>query len=388
MRARSGQVLSAIERDPETIPVALRRCGALLAASEQLSSTGSFSWRVATDDVTCSEELYRILELDARTPVTVGLLFARVHPADLWALRKVIDRARVTGGDIACEPRMLMRDRSVKHVRLVARAMGDGDRGSEYIGAVQDVTELRRADKAFAEERAELARLARVATFAPLTASIAHEVNQPLAGIITNAETCLRMLAASPPNIAGARETAHRTIRDGHRAAAVITRLRSLFSKRAVTTELLDLNEVTREVIALASTELERQRVIVRSELAADLPFVVGDRVQLQQVIMNLLVNAADAMSDVDNRPRLLLIQTTRDHPNGVRLSVRDAGIGVAPHDADRVFEPFYTTKPGGMGVGLSVSRAIIQNHRGRIWVTPNDGPGATFVFSLPARSA
>jgi signal transduction histidine kinase len=217
-----------------------------------------------------------------------------------------------------------------------------------------------------------------------LTASIAHEVNQPLSGIITNAGTCLRMLAADPPNVEGARETARRTIRDGNRASDVITRLRALFSKRDVTTEPVDLNEATREVIALSSSELQRSRVILRAELADDLPPVTGDRVQFQQVILNLLRNASDAMSGVDDRPRKLVIRTERDEGDRVRLSVRDTGVGFEPQAVDRLFEAFYTTKSGGMGIGLSVSRSIIESHHGRLWAAPNDGPGATFSFSIP----
>jgi signal transduction histidine kinase len=217
-----------------------------------------------------------------------------------------------------------------------------------------------------------------------LTASIAHEVNQPLSGIIMNANTCLLMLSADPPNVDGARTTARRTIRDGNRVSDVITRLRALFSKKDTATEALDLNEATREVIALSRSELERNRVIPRLEFADDLALVTGDRVQLQQVILNLLRNASEAMSDVDDRPRQLVIRTERDEGDHVRLSVQDAGAGFEPDDANRLFEPFYTTKSGGMGVGLSVSRSIIESHSGRLWATPNDGPGSTFSFSIP----
>jgi signal transduction histidine kinase len=217
-----------------------------------------------------------------------------------------------------------------------------------------------------------------------LTASIAHEVNQPLSGIITNASTCLRMLAADPPNVDGARETARRTIRDGNRASDVITRLRALFSKRDATTDAVDLNDATREVIALSLSDLQRNRVILRSELADDLPPVTGDRVQLQQVILNLLRNASEAMSAVDDRPRQLVIRTERDEGDRLRLSVQDAGVGFEPQGVDRLFEAFYTTKSDGMGIGLSVSRSIIESHHGSLLAAPNDGPGAIFSFSIP----
>jgi C4-dicarboxylate-specific signal transduction histidine kinase len=218
-----------------------------------------------------------------------------------------------------------------------------------------------------------------------LTASIAHEVNQPLSGIITNASTCVRMLDADPPNVDGARETAKRTIRDGRRAADVITRLRALFSKKEAADDLVDLNEATREVIALSQSELERNRVIVRPTFAENLPLVKGDRVQLQQVILNLLRNASDAMSSVYNRPRMLLIRTDQREDAAVQLTVQDVGRGFEPESLNRLFEAFYTTKSDGMGIGLSVSRSIIEHHHGRLWATPNAGAGATFSFSIPS---
>jgi signal transduction histidine kinase len=218
-----------------------------------------------------------------------------------------------------------------------------------------------------------------------LTASIAHEVNQPLSGIITNAGTCLRMLAADPPDIEGARETARRTMRDGNRAADVITRLRALFTNNEFTLEPLDLNEATREVVALSLSELQRNRIVLQSEFAADLPVITGDRIQLQQVMLNLLRNASDAMVGVDDRPRHLLIRTERDDGDRVRLSVRDAGVGLDPQSMNKLFDAFYTTKTDGMGIGLSVSRSIIERHHGRLWAEPNDGgPGATFSFWIP----
>ena len=231
----------------------------------------------------------------------------------------------------------------------------------------------------------QLAKVARVTTLGVLTASIAHEVNQPLSGIITNASTCLRMLDADPPNVEGARETARRTIRDGNRAADVIARLRTLFSKKEFTFEVLDLNEVTSEVIALSLRDLRRNQVALQSELADDLPTIVGDRIQLQQVILNLLRNASDAMVDVHDRPRQLLVRTEREDGDRVRVSVRDAGVGVDPRSMNKLFDAFYTTKSDGMGIGLSVSRSIIERHRGRLWTESNDGPGATFSFSIPS---
>jgi signal transduction histidine kinase len=191
-------------------------------------------------------------------------------------------------------------------------------------------------------------------------------------------------LHAEPPNIEGARETARRTIRDGNRAADVIARLRALFTKREFTLEPLDLNDATREVIALSSNDFQRNRIVLRSELAGDLPMVTGDRIQLQQVMLNLLRNASDAMDDVHDRPRNLLIRTEREEGDRVRLTVRDAGKGIPPQGLSSLFDAFYTTKDGGMGIGLFVSRSIVEKHQGRLWAERNDDAGATFVFSIP----
>src|ERR1700680_461190 len=207
---------------------------------------------------------------------------------------------------------------------------------------------------------------------------------QGLSCIMTTAGTCLRMLAVDPPDVDGACETARRTIRDANRASEVIVRLRALFTGKELTTESLDSNEATREVIALSMNELQRHRVMLRPELADDLPLVTANRVQLQQVILNLLRNASDAMAGVDDGPRQLLIRTERDEGDRVRLTVQDVGIGLEPHVMDKLFQAFYTTKSSGMGIGLSVSRSIIEKHGGRLWGEPNDGPGATFAFSIP----
>jgi PAS domain S-box-containing protein len=366
----------------------LRRSAAFLTEAQRLTSIGSFSWLVATDELVWSEELYRIFEFDRDQPVTLELVGTRVHLEDLPLFQEQVARARVDGNDVEFDFRLQMPDRSVRYMHVVAHNGRNENGQMEYIGAVQDVSERRLSEEALGDVRSELARMTRVMSLGALTASIAHEVNQPLSGIITNASTCLRMLDADPPNVDGARQTAQRTIRDGHRAADVITRLRALFSKKDASTEWVDLNEAALEVIALSRSELQRSQVISRVELADDLPPVMGDRVQLQQVVLNLLMNAADAMTGIDDRPRQLLVRTERDEADQLRLSVQDAGVGLGPQGVDKLFEPFYTTKSGGMGIGLSVSRSIIENHHGRLWATPNDGPGATFSFSIPCSTA
>jgi PAS domain S-box-containing protein len=365
----------------------VRRSEAFLAEAQRLTSVGSFSWLVASDEITWSEELYRIYEFDPGIKITLEVIRTRVHPEDLTLYEKMVGQARNGSEDFEWQYRLLMPDRSIKYMHAVAQATRDPNGQLEYIAAVRDVTARRVSDEALDKARSELAHVTRVMTLGALTASIAHEVNQPLSGILTNASTCVRMLDADPPNVDGARETAQRTIRDGRRAADVITRLRALFAKRDAVTELVDLNEATLEVIALSQSELERNRVITRTALAEQLPRVTGDRVQLQQVILNLVRNASDAMSTVDDRPRQLLIMTEPGEGDQVCLSVQDAGIGFDPQAMKKLFEAFYTTKNDGMGIGLSVSRSIIESHHGRLWATPNDGPGATFSFSIPRRT-
>jgi PAS domain S-box-containing protein len=261
----------------------------------------------------------------------------------------------------------------------------------EGVAFAVDLSELKRAEEAardnerrFHDAEMRLTNANRVASVGQLAASIAHEINQPLAAISTTAITCQVILAEGSPNLERLGAAVRRTIRDVNRASDIVTRLRALFAKKEMATAIVDLNEATREVITQVSAGLQRDQVILRCELAEDLPPVAGDLVQLQQVISNLVRNASEAMISVEDRPRQLLISTTCDGDNIVRLDVQDAGTGLDPALADKLFEPFYTTKSEGMGVGLFVSRSIIERHNGRLWATSNEGPGSTFSFSLP----
>lgn len=363
----------------------VQRSEAFLAEAQNLTRVGSFSWRVATSEIKWSEQLYRIFEYDPRMIVTLDSIESRIHPEDLHVLDDMIVGAQRVLTYMEYEPRLLMPDGSVKHLHLVAHPSWDHEGELEYVGAIQDVTERRLAEDALAKARSELAQVAEITRRGVLTASIAHEVNQPLSGIIINAGTCLRMLNSDPPNLDGARLAVRRAIRDGDRASDVIARLRSLFGKgkKEITAEPVDLNEATREVIALSSIDLQRHKVVLQLELADRLPVLIGDRVQLQQVVLNLLRNASEAMSEVKDRPRRLLIRTEQEGEE-IRLTVQDSGVGLAPGDSERVFESFYSTKAEGMGVGLSISRSIIEAHRGRLWASTNSGPGATFAFAVP----
>jgi PAS domain S-box-containing protein len=363
----------------------LRQSETYLAEAQKLSLTGSVGWSVADDRHVWSDETYRIFGYHPSTLITLPLILQRVHPEDLALVQQALADAQ-DGGDFDYEYRLLMPGGAVKHLHLVAHGMRDRHGRLEFIGAVQDVTQQRSSEEALARLRSELAHVSRVTSLGTLAASVAHEVSQPLSGIITNASTCLRMLASEPPNVDGARETARRTIRDGHRASEVITRLRALFARKNPAIEPVDVNEATREVMALSRSELQRSRTTIRMELTEDLPLVMGDRVQLQQVIMNLLRNASEAMSGVDDRPREVVIRTAHDEDERAVLSVQDAGSGFEPHSTDKLFDAFYTTKQHGMGIGLSVCRSIVESHRGRLWAVPNEGPGVTFSFSIPYR--
>ncbi len=308
-----------------------------------------------------------------------------VHPDDREAASRAFWDGVRSGQGFAVETRSLRaHDGSYRWHLQQAEVLRDAEGNVvKFVGTTTDIDDWKRAQEELRNSQAELARMMRVLTIGQLTASIAHEVSQPLSGVIMNASTCLRMLKSDPPNIDGARETAQRAIRDGSRASDVITRLRTLFSKKQVDVEPHDLNEAAREVIALLSGEIQRNGIILKQEFGDPLPAVRGDRVQLQQVILNLIRNASDAMCGVEDRPRQMVLRTELEGEH-VRLSVQDSGVGLTPETTERMFESFYTTKSDGMGVGLSVSRSIIEANHGRLWAMANDGPGATFAFSIP----
>lgn len=359
------------------------RSEAFLAEAQRLTRVGSFSWRVASGEIEGSEQLYRIFEFDPDAPISFDSIRSRIHPEDLPLSDDMFEKAGRAVTDLEYEFRIQTSCGRTEYLHLVADAGRDHEGKLEYIGAVQDVTQRQMAEAALAKARAELAKVTRITSLGALTASIAHEVNQPLSGIVTNSGTCLRMLNSAPPNVDGARETVRRIIRDGNRASEVVTRLRALYRLKQVSAEPVDLNETTREVIALLSSDLQSQRVVLQFDFADALPPLKGDRIQLQQVILNLVRNASEAMYGIEDRPRRLRIRT-EFQGGDVCLTVEDSGIGLAAEDAERLFESFYTTKPDGMGIGLSISRSIIEAHRGRLWAMANDGPGTTFAFSIP----
>ncbi len=364
----------------------LRRREYYLAAGERVSLTGSFAWQLSTGRVTCSEQLLRMLEL-SEAELSLQAIRKRIHPDDLALLEATAADALGGPGSPEFDIRLTMPDGRLVYVRACSQIIHHQDGQLECIGAVQDVTRRRLAEDALDKVRSDLAHLTRSLSLGTLTASIAHEVNQPLTGIVANSSTCVRMLSADPPNVAGALEIARRNIRDSKRAAQVITRLRALFSRNTTRSPDVDLNEAVVEVIALLSTDLQRHGVVVQTELAPDLPKVTADRIQLQQVVLNLLRNACDALSSVHDRQRVASIRTKLDGEAHVQLTVQDNGAGFLLESAESMFEAFYTTKSTGMGIGLSVSRSIIESHHGRLWAEHNDS-GATFGFRIPVRAS
>lgn len=362
---------------------ALRQSEMYLAEAQRLSGTGSFGWRVASGEIIWSEETFRMFGYDKAPSINHAAVFQRVHPDDRARVQQTIDRASRDGRDFEHGYRLLMPDGAVKHVHATARAVTDASGGVEFVGAVTDVTARKQAEIELHEAQTNLAHVARVTALGEMAASIAHEVNQPLAAVVTNAAACLRWLDREPANLKEARGTLQSIINDGNRAGEVIQRVRALVNK-TTDRKALHINEVVNEVLSLVQHELLSHRVALRLELAPALPPVLADRIQLQQVILNLVVNGIEAMQPVKDRPRELVIRTLQDEARQVLVTVSDCGVGVAAENADRLFDAFFTTKSSGMGMGLSICRSIVDAHGGRLSASGNAGTGATFQFTLP----
>src|ERR1700681_3388475 len=497
----------------------LQQSEAYLSEAQRLSHTGSFGWRVSTGDVIWSEESFRIFQYDRTTKPTVELILQRVHPEDAAIVQQTIERASQDGKDFDHEYRLVMPNSSVKYVHVVAHALSHESGGVEFVGAVMDVSDRKRAEEALRrsegylaeaqrvirtgswagsvatrhsvywsqenyrlfgfdpegdipsdeafyqrihpedrdrvrrevflerpdegshfdvefrivlpdgaikyvrstghpvrnisgdlleyvgtsidvterkradEERerlrqaqADLAHVNRVTTMGELTASLAHEIKQPIAAAFTNARTCLRWLGCDQPDVAEAREAAARIVKDVTRASDIISSISLQFKKGALQRELVDVNELIREMIVLLRSEANRYSISIRTELVEHLPTVMADRVELQQVFMNLMLNGIDAMKEASGGSRLTIKSEVED--GQVRISVSDSGVGLSPEQADQIFRPFFTTKDNGTGMGLPISRSIIESHGGRLWAAGAPGRGATFQFTLPVTVA
>jgi len=364
----------------------LRRSEAKLVEAQRVSQTGSFVWNISTGERVGSKEFFRILGYDQPHSVTFEMVLQRAHPEDRAFVEQAIDRAARAGKDLDYEHRLLMPDGSVKHVHVVAHAVRSEAGQLEFIGAVVDVTATKQAEEKLHKAQAELAHVTRVTTLGELTASIAHEVNQPLAAVVANAEACLRWLDRESPDLVAARRSVEWVINDSCRASEVIRRVRALAKKSDIEKVPLDVNDVVREAVVLVQRELSSQLISLRTELAPSLPMILGDRVQLQQVIINLVMNGIEAMQPITDRQRELVIRSGEDETRRVHVSVTDCGVGISAEIANRLFNAFFTTKSSGMGMGLSICRSIVEAHEGRLSASPNEGPGATFQFVLPSQ--
>jgi PAS domain S-box-containing protein len=363
----------------------LRNSEMLLLAGQKMSQTGTFSWWLDNNDVSGSEEFFRIFEFEPGTPTTLERIASRVHPEDLQILSAKIQAARDGSDNSEYQIRLLFENGSIKHIRGISRMVERKDGRIECIGATQDVTQRQLAEDARDKFRSDLFHVTRAMSLGEMAASIAHEVNQPLSGIMTNTNTCLRLLSADPPHLQMAMEAVRRTLRDSQRAADVISRLRALFKKTETNFELLDLNGAARQVLSLVAADFQRRKITVRSEFDDELPLIQGDRVQLQQVVLNLLRNAADSLDDGASEVREIVLRTNEEDDGSVKLTVDDTGPGLNSENVDMLFQAFHSTKPEGMGIGLSVSRSIIESHMGRIWAEARpDEDGASFAFSIP----
>jgi len=366
----------------------LQRSEAYLAEAQRLTHTGSWAWRVAGGDaVHLSEEWYRIYGFNPENgPPALEERRQRTHPEDRARWQRAIDRAIAEKSEYEVEFRILLPDGSVKHIHTVGHPVlnASGDL-VQFVGSSTDITERKHAEEALRQAQTDLAHASRVTTMGELTASLAHEVNQPIAAAVTDANTCLRWLTRDQPDLEEAREAASRMAKDATRAAEIIARVRMIFKKGVSQRELVDVNELIREMIILLRNEISRHSISVRAELVETLPHVMGDRVQLQQVMMNLIMNSIDAMKDVEGT-RELIINSQRTENEQLMVSVGDTGVGLPAHQADRIFDAFFSTKAHGTGMGLRISRSIVESHGGRLWATDNSPSGANFCFTVPLK--
>jgi PAS domain S-box-containing protein len=359
---------------------------AYLAEAQRLSHTGSFGWNPSSGFI-WSDETFQIFGFDRGTSPTIETVIDRTHPEDVERVRQFIEGEPRDGKDYDLEHRLLMPDGSVKYLHVVAHPLRAEAGERAFVGAVMDVTAAKRAEEAVQEAQAALAHVTRMATLGELTAWITHEVNQPLTGIVTNGAACLRWLDKAPPALDEARRSVEDMISDARRASEVIHRIRALSKKTDAEKVPLDINDVIREGSRLVQREAITHGASLRLELAPELPSILGDRVQLQQVIINLVINAIQAMASVTDRPRTLLIRSQKSEDGRVLVAVRDSGTGIEAKSVNKLFKAFFTTKPSGMGMGLSICRTIIEAHSGQVSAANNSGPGATFQLILPSRS-
>jgi C4-dicarboxylate-specific signal transduction histidine kinase len=361
-----------------------RHIEAYLEEAQALSRTGCFGLKTDTGDIFLSKEGYRVLDIHPdEKPLIRVLAQQRVHPDDRPLLKAELDRVSRGERDYDLELRWLTTDGEARHLHIRAHLMVAETGQHEVVGAVMDISETRDAQETLQATQTALAHAARVATLGEISASIAHEVNQPVAGIITNGEAGLRWLDRKEPQLDEVRDAMKRMIRDAKRASEVVRHLRALARKAPAERHSVDLNELVEESIYLLQREIQRRRIVMRTNLSPNLPRVMANRIELQQVVINLMVNGMQAMDSVSERPRHLLVRSSVD-AGVATVAIEDSGIGLDGAIEPRLFSPFFTTREDGMGIGLSICRTIIDSHGGRIWASSNQGPGATFQFTLP----
>ncbi|QCP53243.1 DUF4118 domain-containing protein [Trinickia violacea] len=379
-------VVTALIRQVRRLYETQRRNEAVfLAEAQNLSLTGSFGWNASSGEIVWSEQIFRIFGLELSEDPSIELVLQRVHPDDISRVRQVIGQAATARQDFDCEHRLLMPNGSVKHVHVVGHVVMDEPNQLQFMGAIMDVTAAKRAEAQLQEAQAELAHVTRVTTLGQLSTSIAHELGQPLGSIVTDGEASLRWLDRPQPDLDEVRACVKRMIGDGRRAAEIVQRIRSLAKRATPQKTQLEINDVVRDVVSLINREVSDHRVVLRLKLGSGLPRLLGDRVQLQQVLINLVINGMQAMDDVGDRPRELLIESSQDALGQLVVAVQDSGLGIDADNAGRVFAPFFTTKSQGLGMGLPICRSIIEAHGGEISASNNAKYGATFRFSLPS---
>ena len=387
--ATTNQQLQAEIVERKRAEEKLRRSEEFLAEGQRLSHSGSWGWNVSSGDLLFSRETYLILGFDSEQPVpSFPTTMARFHPDDRAFVDSVLEAAIRERRDYEFEARLALPDGSVKHVYCVGHILAGASSEPDFVGTIMDVTERKGAEASVQAAQAQLAHVARVTTMGELAASIAHEVNQPLAAVVTNGNACLRWLGLAQPDLEEARAAVTRIVKEGGRAGEIIGRIRKLMKKSPPQMSPLDVNEVIQDVLTLTRHQILRHGVSLRTELKASLATVQGDPIQLQQVVLNLVMNGIEATTAKADGPRELLLESQNQGSGCVVVSVCDSGVGIDPAKADQLFQPFYTNKPGGMGMGLSISRSIVEAHGGRLWAAPNQAAGATFQFSLPVRDA